>query len=315
MSDSLVIYNLGKIKNCYNGLVELEEECRRYRFYVTADTQVTFQVSFDPQADFSFVLEIVSDGTHLISFNENLNPQMNELPVNRGTTKIFINKKLGIPYYEITVSRADAPEPTLLTDQNEVLSKFLVTAPKGGNWNPNRILRDYYDGYSDIQELYFEFFTLVSVDYVKYWSNSSSVAMSKFVLEGSIDEKNWTTLLYKENEICYGKVYTERKGCFRFYRLTIGYTGDENKPGGVMLFGTEIDNNDYEITNLTPYMSSDSTGFATLTASTVNSGSVANLTDGDLTTYIRITKGSDDNDTSRWLKYELATASIANLRT
>lgn len=315
MANAATIYDLGNKKICNNGIIGLEEQTLIYRVFVTEDLLLHFEYDFEPHADFSFVLEIVSDGRHLISFEENLSPRIVPLPVNRGITKINVTKKIGVPHYDVEISRLDAPEPVLLTAQSEARSKFLITTPKGGNWNPTRLLRDYYDGYCDVQEVLFEFFTLVSVDYVKYWSRSSTVAMKKFMLQGSIDGKNWTTLLYKENEICYGKVYTDIKGCFRYFKLTIGYTGDDNKPGGVMLFGTEIDNNDFEVTNLTPYMSSDTTAFATATASKISSGSAANLTDGDVGTYMRVTSSTSEDVTQkgRWIKYELTTPGIANL--
>ena len=309
MADASIIYKLDQIKQCENGNVDLEERKLIYRLLVTSDLAIQINENFVPTQDYTFILELISDGTHLVAFLDQFKDGMTELPINRGTTKLKISKKLGAPYYEAEISRLDTSDPVLLTANADVRSKFLMTAPKGGNWYSPDLLRDYYNGFSDIKELYFEFFTLVCVDYVKYWSRSSSVAMNEFIFEGSNDGKNWTTLIHKENEVCYGKVYTERKGCFRYYKLTIGYTGDDNKPGGVMLFGTEIDNNECEITNLTPRMASNITPYATLTASSMTSGSAANLTDINLTTYIRVTSSNN----SRWIKYELAEASIANL--
>ena len=309
MADASIIYKLDQIKQCENGNVDLEEKKLIYRLLVTSDLVIQINENFVPTQDYTFILELISDGTHLVAFSDQFKNGMTQLPINRGTTKLKISKKLGVPYYDVEVSRLDTSDPVLLTANADVRSKFLMTAPKGGNWNPHALLRDYYDGFSNIKELYFEFFTLVCVDYVKYWSRSSSVAMNEFIFEGSNDGKNWTTLIHKENEVCYGKVYTERKGCFRYYKLTIEYTGDDNKPGGVMLFGTEIENNECEITNLTPYMASNITPYATLTASSTTSGSAASLTDTDVSTYIRVTSSNN----SRWIKYELAEASIANL--
>ncbi len=183
------------ITHCSNPLFAFEEQTLQYRMFVTEDLVIQFQTDFEPQADFSFVLKLISDGTHIISFNERLDIQSWK----NGLHKIF---------YEL------------------------------------------------ITELNFKFEILVCVDYVNYLSRSSSAAIGKFVLKGSNDGKNWTTLIYKNGEIIYGKAYTEIKGCFRYHNLKIGYNPDDNKPGGVTLLGTQIDNNESKLTTLTPVTSS-----------------------------------------------------------
>ncbi|MBQ3564902.1 MAG: discoidin domain-containing protein, partial [Alphaproteobacteria bacterium] len=310
MANAATIYNLGNVKICNNGIVDLEEQTLVYRLFVTEDLVIQFQTDFEVQDDFSFVLEIVSDGTHIISFNENLNPKISPLPINRGITKLTFSKKLGVPSYNVEISRLDAPEPTLLTPAIEtcISSEFSVTSPNGGSWLPNSLLKTSYNGYCDITELNFKFETLVCVDYVNYLSRSNSVSMGEFVLKGSNDEKNWTTLIYKNGEIIYGKVYTEIKGCFRYYNLKIGYTSDDNKPGAVTLWGTQIDNNESEIIPITPYMSSNETTFAKMTANNIESGSAADITDFNCNSLLKMTKTGDD-----WIKYELSEAKIANI--
>ncbi len=309
MTDAFIIYKLDQIKNCENGNVDLEEGKLIYRLVIKSDLVIQINENFVPIQDYTFILELISDGTHLVAFLDQFKDGMTELPINRGITKLKISKKLGVPYYEAVISRLDASAPVLLTSLDDFCSKFLVTAPKGGSWQGKSLCKNSYDGFCTITELNYEFFTLVCVDYVNYLCRSSSVAMNKFIFEGSNDNKNWTTLIHKENQVCYGKNYTERKGCFRYYKLSIGYSGDDNKPGGVMLFGTEIDNNECEITNLTPYMASNITPYATLTASSTPSGSAANITDGDMSTYMRVTSVNG----SRWIKYELTEPAVANM--
>lgn len=311
MSGSATIYDLGRIKVCDNGLVDIEEDILVYRLFVNSDIVVTLSPTFSATDDFSFVLEIVSDSTHIITFSNELNPQISPLPINLGITRFNFTKRIGVPVYDVTISRLDAPNPTLLTPRIEsyISSEFCITS-SGGSWTANNLLRTSYDGYCDITELNFKFETLVCVDYVNYISRSSSAAMGEFILKGSNDGKNWTTLIYKNGEVIYGKIYTELKGCFRYYNLKIGYTSDDNKPGGVTLWGTQIDNNESELTVLTPYMSSNSTAFATFTTSgEVVDGSVGNITDevgnGN---WLIITKTGDD-----WIKFEFPTAQIANL--
>ena len=308
MTNNATIYNFGKKKICFNGIIELEEDYKFYRVIVNEDLVISFNTLFEAQDDFSFVVEIISDGTHLISIDENLNPAMNQLAVNRGITRLFFNKKIGVPIYEITVSKLDCPDPVLLTQNkgDRVNSEFLMYAPNGGTTNPYAILSASYKGIT-ISELNWEFETIVSVDYVNYVCRYSNATTPSFIFRGSVDGKNWTTLIHKENENCYGKNYTENKGCFRYYNLQINYSN--NYPGGVLLYGTQIDKNESELINLVPYMSSDSTAFATFTASTVSSGGATQITDNDLTTYTRITS---DANSERWIKYELDSAEIAN---
>ena len=309
MGNAATIYNLGHVKICNKGIVELEESTLHYRMFVTENLLVQFKIDFDVLDDFSFVLEVVSDGTHLLVFNENLNPQIRELPINRGVTRIVFTKKLGVPAYGIDISELEAPDPINLTPAIEscISSEFIITSG-GGTWRPNQLLRTSYDGYCDIQELNFKFETLVCVDYVNYLSRSSSAAMGEFILRGSNDGKNWTTLIYKNGEIIYGKVYTELKGCFRYFNLKIGYNSDDNKPGGVTLWGTQIDNNESELIPITPYMASNQETFATLTGTNIVEGNASKLTDGSCDTYVILDKGSDN-----WLKYELSEARIANI--
>ena len=310
MANAATIYNLGNVKICSDGIVELEEKTLVYRVLITEDLVIHFRIEFEPRADFSFVLELVSDGTHLVAFNENLNPKMNTLPINRGTTKIKFTKKQGVPSYDIEISRLDAPNPVLLTPviENCISSEFIITS-SGGSWMPNQLLRTDYGGYCDIRELNFKFETLVCVDYVNYLSRSSSAAMGEFILKGSNDGKNWTTLLYRNGEVIYGKVYTELKGCFRYFNLKIGYTSDDNRPGAVTLWGTQVDNNESEITPITPYMGSNETTFATLTTSNnIVEGAASNITDSSSGSYLIMEK-TDDN----WVKYEFPTAQVANI--
>lgn len=225
---------------------------------------------------------------------------------------MYFTKKLGYPHFDVEVSRADAPEPVNLTpvDSPVLSSEFSVTTPQGGNWNPRRILRTTYDGYSDIKEVRFEFETLVCVDYVNYISRNQDTPLTEFTLRGSNDGRNWTNLLHKENEIIYGKIYTEKKGCFRYYDLIIGWTSDNNKPSGATLWGTQIDNNASELKALTPLMSGNTTNYAKFTAGKIITNSATQITDGDFATFTVI--GYDENQ-NRWAQYELTTPAAANV--
>jgi hypothetical protein len=72
--DEMVIYDLAKTKIVHNGIVDLEENIAIYRAFLNEDLQFSFQMAFEPEADFSFWLEIISDGEHLIDFADQLSP-------------------------------------------------------------------------------------------------------------------------------------------------------------------------------------------------------------------------------------------------
>jgi hypothetical protein len=91
--EEMVIYDLAKMKIVSNGIVDLEENIAIYRAFLNEDLQFSFNLGFEPQVDFSFWLEIISDGEHLIDFTDQLNTDISG--VNRGITRIKFTKILG----------------------------------------------------------------------------------------------------------------------------------------------------------------------------------------------------------------------------
>ena len=314
MASNATIYSLGNIKICNNGIIDLEEQTLQYRMFVTEDLVVQFRTDFEVQDDFSFVLEIVSDGTHLISFNENLNPKMSTLPINRGITKLTFSKKLGVPSYDVEISRLDAPEPTLLTPNygDDINSNLMVTH-NGSDWSAHDQLKSSTDNVNFFgREFYFEFSSLVVGDYVYFTSQYSEQSLSEFCLKASNDKQNWTTLIYRKNESVNGNIFTELKGCFRYYKLYIGWQ-NSNYPRSMQLWGTKIDNNESELILLTPRMASDVTSWGKLTYSKLNSGSASDLTDVSLSSSIYVQQNPEDaEDLDYWIKYEFTEPQVAN---
>jgi hypothetical protein len=314
MANAATIYNLGNVKICSDGIVELEEKTLIYRLLITEDLVIHFRTEFESRADFSFVLELVSDGTHLVAFNENLNPKMNTLPINRGTTKIKFTKKQGVPSYDFEISRLDAPNPILLTPNygDDINSNLMVTH-NGSDWNAHDMLKTSTNDMNFWgREFFFEFSTLVVVDYIFCHFRYSNNALGEFWLKASNDKKNWTMLLYKNNETINGNIPTEIKGCFRYFKLYLGWK-NENYPRGFQLWGTQIDNNESELVLLTPTMSSNETGFAKLTYSNLHENGASQLTDTDANSYIYVKYSEDTTDLFRWIKYEFPEAVVANL--
>ena len=314
MASNATIYNLGNVKICNNGIIDLEEQTLQYRLFITEDLVLQFKTDFEPSNDFSFVLEIISDGTHLISFNENLSPKISPLPINRGITKLTFSKKLGVPSYNVEISRLDAPEPTLLTPNYgyDIHSALCVTH-NGSDWSAHDQLQSSTSNVNFFgREFYFEFSSLVIVDYIYFTSQYSDQALSEFCLKASNDKQNWTTLIYITNETVSGNIFTELKGCFRYYKLYIGWQ-NSNYPRSMQLWGTKIDNNESELVLLTSKMDSDVTSWGKLTYSKLYSGSASDLTDVSPSSSIYVQQNPDDTeDLTYWIKYEFTEPQIAN---
>ena len=312
--NEMVIYDLAKMKIVSNGIVDLEENVAIYRIFLNEDLQFSFNLGFEPQSDFSFILEIISDGLHLISFNDALRPEVSPLPVNRGITRINFTKKLGASYYDVKISRLDAPEPVLLTpDYGDDVHSDLIVNHNGADWNAHEMLRnDHGDMNFWGREFNFEFVQLVVVDYVFYRQRFPDRAIGEFSLKASNDKINWVTLIYKNGEMVEGNIPTEIKGCFRYFKLKMEWLTD-NYPRCFQLWGTAIDNNESELVLLTPYMNSNPTTFATLTFSNLHEGNVGNLTDSSAGSWVYVKYAIDtEADPYRWIKYEFPEAQVAN---
>lgn len=112
-----------------------------------------------PTNDFTFVLGIISDGEHIISFSDQVKSIAQTMPINRGTTKIYFTKKLGLQYYEAHVTIAEANQPQLLTTRYGVLNlHFLLSTPEGCSSHPHQLLRKSYNNVYTCLIICFEFF-------------------------------------------------------------------------------------------------------------------------------------------------------------
>lgn len=314
MTDASIIYKLDQIKNCENGNIDLEEQKLIYRLVIKSDLVIQINENFVPIQDYTFILELISNGLYLVSFLDQFKDGMTEIPINRGITKLRISKKMWVPYYEAVVSKIGASDPTLLTpNYGDNVTSNLIVWHNGSDHDAHNLL---VAGTSNLnffgRELYFEFGTLVIVDYVYFTSAYPNEVLGEFYLKGSNDKTNWTILLYKNGEAISGKVRTELKSCFKYYKLYIDWK-NSNYPRSIQLYGTELDNNESELVLLTPQMSSNITAWATLTYSNLSEGSAANITSETPSTYIHVKYSlTDTNDLTRWIKYEFTEPVVAN---
>lgn len=306
------IYNLGSSETVINENVNVKAGVARYIASICEDTVIKININFEPKTDFTFLLEVVSDGNRLLLFDDDFDSGLKEYPLNRGRTYFRISKKNGMDTYEAVIYSKKTTESSLLTPVgDDINARYLVWAPEGSSCPAENLITTSENNLSaDCKRIRFEFERLVSVDYVNYLSLSDTKAMKEFVLSGSNDGERWDTLLIKRDEIVYGKVYTNQKGCYKYYDLKIGYNCEENKPSAITLWGAEVENFKNKLTCLTPYMSSNQAGEVTMTASKIVSGSASQLTDSNHNTVMKI--GADTSG-SMWVRYYFSEEVAANV--
>jgi hypothetical protein len=303
-----IIYKLAKMKIVSNGIVELEENIAIYREFLNEDTQFSFNLSFEPKDDFSFILEIVSDGKHLVGFGDSLKGT-DIAGINRGITQIKFTKLLGADFWNAEVSLLESPEPALLTPNNgDSVKSDMIISCNGSSWDTYGMLGTDVGNigfYNDPREIYFDFAKSVAVDYV-YFNNSNNNQLSLFELFGSNDKITWTRLIYKSNSIIEKNTATEKKGCFHHFKLRFSNEGNIR---GIQLYGSIIDNNDSELMLLTPSMGSNSVAGITISGSNLRANSWRDVTYTSANSYMELDKGTFSD---AWIQYEFTTPQIAN---
>lgn len=90
------IYGFSTVAIVENDVIELRENCARYRAFINKDTEFLFDFSgFVANRDMAFDLEIIADRDYLISFEDvSIDWILPCVAVNNGTTVIHFEKKL-----------------------------------------------------------------------------------------------------------------------------------------------------------------------------------------------------------------------------
>ena len=305
--EEMVIYDLAKMKIVSNGIVDLEENIAIYRAFLNEDLQFSFNIGFEPEADFSFWLEIISDGEHVIDFAEEIT---GGIPgVNRGITRIKFTKLLGSSKWNAEVNILDAPESVLLTSNNgDHIKSDLRLSSNGSTWDTYSMLGTDVGNVAfqnNPREVYFDFAKSVVVDSVYFYNNNSNV-LSLFELLGSNDKISWTRLLYKADSVIGKNTATEKKGAYHYFKLR--FSGEGNIRG-IQLWGSPIDNDDSELLLLTPQMSSDSVAGISISCSNLRWNNTRDVTAPSANSAIELNKGDYDEP---WIQYEFADPKVAN---
>lgn len=305
-----IIYKLAKRKIVDNGIIEIEENIAIYRAFLNEDLQFSFNLGFTPQKDFSFYLEIISDGKHLINFADKISSSSTIAGVNRGTTVIKFTKLLGADFLNAEINMLESPEPILLTPNNgDSVKSDLIISSNGSTWDTFSMLGADIGNIAfqnSIREIYFDFSKSAIVDYVYFYNNNSNT-LSLFELLGSNDEINWTRLLYKANSIVSKNTETEKKGAFHHFKLRFSNEGNIR---GIQLYGSMIANDDSELILLTPQMGSNSIAGITISGSNLRANAWRDITYPSANSCIELDKGTYNE---AWIQYEFAQLQIVNL--
>ncbi|GHU13944.1 hypothetical protein FACS189449_09950 [Alphaproteobacteria bacterium] len=310
ISGEPVIYKLAKMKIIHNGIVDLEENIAVYRTFLNEDLQFSFNVGFEPQDDFSFILEIISDAEHMVSFDVMTLPSaFSPIGVNRGINRIKFTKLLGSQKWKAEASFLESPDPILLTPNNgDPVKSNLIVYSNGTTWNMYDMMGTDVGNLSfqnNPREVCFDFAKSAVVDYVYFYNNNGN-ALSLFELLGSNDKITWTRLLYKANTTIAKNTTTEKKGAYHYFKLRFSNEGNVR---GIQLYGTTIDNNDSELILLTPSMGADTMGAITISCSNLKRNSLRDVTSPPIAAYTELDKGSH---LEAWIQYEFATPKVAN---
>jgi hypothetical protein len=148
------------------------------------------------------------------------------------------------------------------------------------------------------------------VDYIKLWKGFYSGTTSQFfVIEASVDEKNWMILLKTEPgaQVLENTLYLSKKGHFRHYRLRFA---KDIAIRGCKFYGYYIDDELFELRKIMPLMTSNPQSGFSITSSGNGDGALFNLTSNGISSYVNF---STRLDGEFWIKYELPKPEVVNL--
>ena len=185
-----------------NGVIKIVPTCAYYRAFINDDTLFSFDWDFSPKADFSFDLEIVSEGTYVINFGSNVIWELPCSGVSAGTTIIHFDKLQGEAQFRGNLKSTTANNVKLLTpDISADITDNYICGHNGCGWQACYCMKTKdYTNYMNFQNpvdciWYIDFIRSTYVEYLEYLQGYDNWTATYFYIEGSIDRKNWKRLL------------------------------------------------------------------------------------------------------------------------
>jgi hypothetical protein len=316
-----IIYQAASVDVVFNNCIIPKPDFVKYRLFINEDSLITFDWSeIIIEKDLAFDLEIISDASYVISFDANIAWTLPCAGVSAGKTLIHFERKYGstILYGNMTDCDYHDIADLMINDLDDI-QKDLVCGTNGCVDNLSyvfsvRSVNMHDGGYtgnsSELVILYVDFMRSTFVDYIKLWKGfGSSLTVQFFVVEASVDGKNWTVLLKTEPgaQVLENTLYLTKKGHFRHYRLRFA---KEITIRGFKFYGFYIDDELFELKKITPIMTANSLNGYSITSSGTNAGALFNLTANSISSYANFS--TRDADGKYWIKYELPEPEIVN---
>lgn len=310
-----IIYQASTKNIADNGVIKIVPTCAYYRAFVDIDTLFSFDMNdFTPKADFSFDLEIVSNGTYVINFGSSVSWELPCAGVNAGSTIIHFDKLLGETQFRGTLKSIDTKNSVrlLTSNTNEDITDNYICEHNGATLNAGQMLQtrsrgNVYDFINPTECIwYIDFMRSTYVEYLEYGDNAWPPTPQYFYIEGSIDRKNWKRLLLLENVTLSGNYTLDCHGYFKHYRI---------RAKGINVcyfrwYGFDVEDERYELQRVMPIMQTDSANGFEITSSGLTSGNLYKLTQDDTNSWANFETRLNDE---YWVKYELPEAQSVDM--
>lgn len=317
-----IIYQKATKNIVEDGVIKIVPTCAYYRAFINTDTLFSFDWdNFTPKADISFDLEIVSDGTYVVNFGSNVIWKLPCAGVNAGATIIHFEKQFGIPSLRGSlVSSAYRQIKDLMYDDTDDIQADLICGTNGCVDNLSYIFTvrssTWHDGgYTGNAAaeiiLYVDFMRSTFVDNVWLWPGFySNTTAQFFVIEGSVDRKNWTILYEAESgaKVLDVELKLTKTGHFRHYRLRFSKNFTLR---GFKFYGYYIEDSLFEWVKIIPQMTETSLNGFEITSSGTNDGALSNITNNSISSYANFSVR--DENGKYWIKYELPEAEVVDM--
>ena len=315
-----IIYQSARLNVCNGNTVVVQENCARYRLFISEDSVITFDWSLiTPQDDIAFDVELYASNNYVISFSDS-QLIMWEIPctaVVPGKTVVRFSKNFNTTFMNATMVEQDEYPEKYLTVYNggdDIGKNYKCNILDGawsagdyfnpdGNWYWSYISSD---GYGILQT---EFMRSTYVQRINAKIGSDWV-IGFFYIEGSKDGINWIRLYSVLNQKL-GDTYNielNNKGLYRYYRFR---HSDNMYFGRIKFYGYDVDDRLFELRKITPRMFTNSTnGFKLTSHVGVDGGNLYNITNNDLGQYAQFSSRDENQDW--WIKYELPEAKVVD---
>jgi hypothetical protein len=307
-----IVYQVANVDIIHNNCIIPKSNFAKYRLFITEDSLITFDWSqIVIEKDLAFDLEIISDGTYIISFAAQIIWTLPCAGVLAGKTVIHFERKFGSTTLYGTLKSTETKSIMNLTpDSGEDIQSDFICGHNGMGWNACACLsvKDYSNWmnfYNPVEGIWrIDFMRSTYIEYLEYIQGYDNWTAEYFYVEGSIDGKNWKRLLTREN--VKPETYTlEAHGFFRYYRIRCRHTQIRY----FRWFGYNVEDELFELKKVVPQMTANSLNGFSITSTGTNEGALYNLTNNSIGSWVNLPTRSNGEF---WIKYELPEAAVVN---